>query len=275
VSVNPIAGLDAEVSSLASELSVCDAQNNPITMVPDSLKNDIIRSHYKIFIGLNINYKIGKFKINASLPVSYNQYRSSNHFTTNNHETINKFYLEPSLDMQYVLSQKTTLGAKSFLYNNMNDIQELYNGYILQTYRYLNRYDGRLSDFGGNSQSFTIAYKDIIKTANLNVAYITNASQQIRQDALVDYRNDQLSASIRFSAVPASWMIVSYEGKGSQSNSRIVGGESFEPIRSFTNTANMDFKLWKTRTFICMQKMLNCLWQILLKLLLRLRMLAI
>jgi hypothetical protein len=240
--------------------------------------------------------------LNAYLPVSYNIYQLNNKIYSVNNEHINEFYFEPALDMQYVLSNKITFSSNILFYQNRNGIDELYSGYILQTYRYLNHYDGQLAGFRGNSQSVSITYKDILKmffasanllhaynknsvtytqrfennllvssltnqpnvsntnlvtgkiskgfdwiklTADVNLAYRTYSSQQFRQDRLVDYQADQFTASVRLSAVPVSFIIVSYEGSGQQSKSIIAGNEAFKPIRSMTNTLNVDFVILK------------------------------
>jgi len=215
-------------------------------------------------VGLNFDYKIRKFTFNASLPVSYNRYELNNQFFSENNENLNRFQFEPSLDIQYILFRKITINTKAFVYSDMNSIYELYNGYLLQTYRYLNRYDSRLAGFSGSSLSAKFDYKDIIRmffagievahyysknsvtytqrfedylsvssftpqsnasnsmlatgriskgfdwkklSAGLSVAYFTRSSQQFRQERLVDYRNDQYSASVRLSAVPRATII--------------------------------------------------------------------
>jgi hypothetical protein len=185
-------------------------------------------------------------------------------------------------------------------YNGINSIYELYSGYLLESYRYLNHYDSRFAVSHGNFQSVSIAYKDIINmffasasvsynynknnvigvqhfednlmltsfirmphesntvgasgkvskgfdwkklSADLNVNYMTSASQQIRQDDLVNYHTDILYFSTKWSAVPCSFLITSLESVWQESKSRIERQEAFAPIRSCTNTADFDFKL--------------------------------
>jgi hypothetical protein len=302
VVINPIFGFDLEMNSLQSELYPRETSGNSSAIVSDSMKNNLTKTQYKTYMGLDANYKIGKFKIYANLPVSYNWYQLKNKISETNNENLNKFYFEPSLMIQYGLSSKIDINGSASFYNGMNGIYELYNGYLLESYRYLNRYDGRFAGSTGDYQSLSISYKDIINmffanatisanhykssviyaqtfednllltsfqrmtnqrnsitttgkiskgfdwiklSTDLGASYLASASQQIRQDNLVDYKYDILSINGRLSAVPVSFLIVSYESAWQQSKSRIESQEAFTPIRSFTNTEVIDFKLSK------------------------------
>lgn len=300
VIINPIFGFDLEINNLQSELYPRDLAGNALSTPPDSLKNDLNRAHYKIYTGITANYKIGRFHINTYFPVSYNFYSLNNKIAESKNERLNKWYFEPSFRIQYAFSSKIDINANASFYNGINSIYELYSGYLLENYRYLNHYDSRFAGSHGNFQSLSITYKDIINmlfasasisynytknsvigvqnfennlmltsfirkphernttsasgkisksfdwkklSAGLDVNYMTNASQQIRQDNLVNYHTDILNFSTKLSAVPFSFLIVSLESVWQESKSRIERQEAFAPIRSCTNTADFDFKL--------------------------------
>lgn len=250
---------------------------------------------------MNVDYRTGRFTLNVSFPFRYNRYELSNKLSPGHNENPDRFRFEPSLHIQYLLSRKITIGTNASTYNGMNGIYELYDGYLLQTYRNLNHYNSRLADFSGNSVSAKIDYKDIIRmffagidlaryyyrnsithsqrfedylsvssfisqpntnntiqmtgkaskgfdwmhlTTDAKISYVNSTSQQIRQEQLVDYRNNYYSASVRLSAVPLPFLIVSYTGTGQESKSVIASETTFSPIRSFTQTLNVDWKLF-------------------------------
>ena len=297
VIVNPIFGIDLEINNLRSELYSMAAE--PVE-APDSLKNNLNRTHYKVYTGITANYKIRKFSINTYFPISYNIYQLENKIDKQKDEQLNKWYLEPSFQIQYRFSSKINVDANLAFYNGLNSIYELYSGYILESYRYLNHYDSRFDVSHGNYQSLSIAYKDIINmffanasifrsnnknsviytqnfeddllltsiiekpnesstistsgkiskgfdwkrlNVDLGVNYLTGASQQIRQDNLVDYNFDLLNLSAKINMVPFSFLILSLESAWQQSQSQIERQEAFAPIHSCTNSANLDFKL--------------------------------
>jgi len=296
VIVNPIFGFDLEMNGLRSELYPGMAE----PVVADSLKNNLNRTHYKLYTGITADYKIRRFRINAHFPISYNIYRLANKLEKQKDEQLNKWYFEPSFQIQYSFSSKIDINANFSFYNGINSIYELYSGYLLESYRYLNHYDSRFALSHGNYQSLSFSYKDIINmfftnvsisrnynknsviysqnfednllltsiiekpnanstistsgkiskgfdwkklSADLGVNYLTNASQQIRQDNLVNYDMKLLNLSAKLNMAPASFLIVSLESAWQQSKSRIELQQAFAPIRSYTNTANFDFKL--------------------------------
>jgi hypothetical protein len=301
VTINPIFGFDAEMNNLRSELYPRNAAGDALSAIPDSLKNNLNRIHYKAYTGINTNYKISDFLINSYFTVSYNFYQLDNQIAKLKNEQLNKWYFEPSLSIQYTFSSKIDVNVNASFYNGINSIYELYSGYLLESYRYLNHYDGSFAASRGNFQSLSISYKDIINmffanasvsynynknsvtgaqsfednllftsfvkkpqerntisvsgkvdksfdwkklSASLDANYMTSASQQIRQDHLVNYNTDVLNFDAKLSAVPFSFLIVSFESVWQESKSRIERKEAFAPVRSCTSSADFDFKLF-------------------------------
>ncbi|MDR2804577.1 MAG: hypothetical protein LBB85_02895 [Dysgonamonadaceae bacterium] len=300
VVMRPMFSVNLAINNLTSELH---PENGTFAAATDSMKNDLRRNHYQARMKINVDYKTGHFKLNAGLPFSYNRYELNNKLRRENSENQNRFEFDPSLDMQYVFSRKMDINAQAALFHSMNSLYEMYDGYLLQTYRYLNHYDSRLALSSGYSLSAKFNYKNILKmlfasasitrsgskenyiytqrfennllvsslteqanesnrliasgkiskgfdwmrlTTDLSVVYFTRTSQQIRQERLTDYRSDQYSASVRLSAVPASFLVVSYLGTGQESVSTIQTEAPFEPIRSWNQSLGLDFKLFNT-----------------------------
>ncbi|MDR3218369.1 MAG: TonB-dependent receptor [Dysgonamonadaceae bacterium] len=300
--VNPIAGFMVEMDELHSDLYPRDILGNPLDLVPDGMRNKLNRNQYSSRIGLNVDYRIDRFKFSALLPLNYRIYSLKNRIDANNSENLNKFSFEPALKIQYIPSQKVDINANLSFYNRMNGIQELYSGYLLQTYRNLNRYDSRFAASEGSNYSLDIKYKDILKmlfvnaniaynraensvtyiqtfeenllltsyvkqpnetnttiatgkiskgldwmqfTSDFGLTYLTSTSQQIRQNQLVDSKIEQTGISCRLSAVPVSFIILTYSGEWQQSRSEIELQKSFPVIHSLTNTLTLDFTLFK------------------------------
>lgn len=301
VRINPNAGFNIEINDLSSDLYAIDASGNTISNIPDSMRNDLTKSRYNPYLGLDVLYKAGKFKLNLFVPAGYNFYVLSNKIQPDKDENLSRFYFDPYLTLQYEHSHKLTFTASAGTYSGYNSIHNLYSGLILQSYRYLNSYNSRLARYRGSNLSAQIAYKDIINlffagggfsynnyktgvtysqsfndmlsistiedrsnhrnTVNINgriskgfdlmkintgleTTFITSSSQQIRQENLVNYNTDYLTFSGKLSAVPTSFLILSYKGVWGISKSGIKDGESFAPIRSFTNAATADFTLF-------------------------------
>jgi hypothetical protein len=302
VFIHPTFGMNLEINSLTSELYPVNGKT-PLDLPADSLKNDLRRNHYQAHAGIRIDYKTGRFRINAGLPLNYNRYELNNRLRTENSEKQHRFQFDPSLNLQYVFSRKTDMNAQANIYHTMNDISELYDGYLLQTYRYLNHYNSRMALSADAALSAKMNYKDILKmffasatvsynyrknsytcaqyfengllltsltqrandsrnlmasgkisksfdwlklATDLSLVYFTQASKQMRQEQLVDYRNDQYSASLRLSAAPASFLVISYLGTGQESLSIVANSKPFAPVHLRNQSLNLDFKLSNT-----------------------------
>jgi hypothetical protein len=300
--VNPAAGFKVEMNELHSDLYPRDSRGNPLDMALDGMRNNLTRNQYSSNISLHVNYQVGRFKLNVALPFNYRIYSLKNKMDTNNSENLSKFSFDPTLKIQYIPSQKVDINAYVSFFNRMNGIYELYSGYLLQTYRNLNRYDSRFADYRGSNYSLDIKYKDILKmlfvnaniaynraensvtdiqtfeenllltsyvkqpnttntaiasgkinkgldwmqfTSDFGLVYLTSTSQQIRQNQLVNSKIEQTGISCRLSAVPVSFIILSYAGAWQQSRSEIASQKSFPVIHSLTNTFTLDFTLFK------------------------------
>ncbi|MDR2475329.1 MAG: hypothetical protein LBD45_05680 [Bacteroidales bacterium] len=203
-----------QVNNLYSELYPCDASGNTPNFLPDSLKNNLSRFHYKMYAGADFSYKTGKFKVNATLPVNYNHYQLKNKIYTINNESANKLYLEPSIYIQYILNSKIEINANTSFYNGMNGINELYSGFLLENYRYLNQYNSHLADFHGSYHSLDFAYKNIIKQffTNATVFYSMNKNSIIYSQ---HFENNLQVSSLVFQPTQSSiGGVVGKAGKG-------------------------------------------------------------
>ncbi len=80
-------------------------------------------------------------------------------------------------------------------------------------------------------------------TVALQGSYGAYSSEQLRQGALVKYKNNGLNLSGTLNATPFSWLILAYNAKWNRSRSEIESHEVFSPIRIFTNNISGDIKL--------------------------------
>jgi len=169
IKINPTAGININIHQLKSELFSSNNDGILLSEIADSLKNNINRQHYKVYIGTDINYSIGKFKVNIGLPLSYNYYKFINHFQMENNEELSRVNLMPSLKIQYKLSSRVTIDANSDVYNNISNVYEMYSGYILSGYNILNHYGNRFNETKGNISSVDFVYKNIFSMFFLSV----------------------------------------------------------------------------------------------------------
>ena len=161
IKINPNTGIFININSLNSELFPSNSDGVSLFEVPDNLKNNVNLQHYKAYLGIDIEYGIGKFKFNIELPLSYNYYKFLNRIQAEDNKDLTRLNLTPSLKIQYNISSKMAINANSDFYNNISDIYEMYSGYILSSYNVLNRYENRFNETNGNMSSLDFVYKNI------------------------------------------------------------------------------------------------------------------
>lgn len=284
-----------------SELFPTDDTGKALAGINDSLRNNLILAHFLSSLGVEANYKTGKFKINAYIPATYHFSNLQNNISTNISHKYNKLFFEPYVKLQYIINQHIELNANYSAYNHTNSIEELYNGFILRSYRNINRFESNFFDVNSSNYSVGFVYKNIFKmlflngsishnylksnvistqnfqnnlmlvsfvekpntdnttfftgkiskgfdwirfTADFGILYMLNSRQQIRQNNLVNAESRLTDIALKMSAVPVSFLIVSYNA-GFQKNMFFIANEQFAPISSFSNDINLDFSLTK------------------------------
>jgi hypothetical protein len=180
---NYTAGLDVTIQDLNSSLLVLQANDYPIHNIPDSLQNDLQWQKYKAYITGNYIYTWKKFRIEASLAVSYNHLFINNHLIPTEKSTINRILCDPNISVLYTLNKYLDMKAAYSFNHQLGTIQESYTGYILQDYRNFNRHDGQLADYKMSRYMVGANYRNAFKAlfANGNLIYETHHSNRMME----------------------------------------------------------------------------------------------
>jgi len=152
-----------EFKNLHSDIYTSTDEGSLLQLPANSLKNNLDWSKYYGSVGISLRYNHNDvIKVDFSMPVTYNLLHINNRIT-NNSNTLQRLYFQPSLNASYQITSRIELNAYYSFNNQMGDISTLYTGYILQSYRSLNHYDNRLAESQGNGGSIKLSYKDIFK----------------------------------------------------------------------------------------------------------------
>lgn len=165
--IDPTFILNIENKTLKSDMYTLKDDNAIVLLDSDSLKNDLHWTKLSGSINLAFRYYIGKMKLNLSLPLSYNLIHIHNTLSTDKN-TDHHIFFNPYIELKYELTKRINL-IGSYSYNQAaNDISTLYTGYILESYRNLNRYDNQRSKTYMNAGNVHFEYKDIFHMFFLN-----------------------------------------------------------------------------------------------------------
>lgn len=172
-------GFRADIRSLKSGLGTGPADN-----IADSLRNNIQQNKFEWTFTPNYTLAKGrKLNISLLLPLSYTVLRTENKIQS---EKADKEYLyfNPSLFIYYKLSGYWTSYLNYRYSNSLGDINQVYTGYIMSSYRNLLRNDGSLFKQKSHNASLSLNYRNPLTTlfAMANVSYFNN-----RINLLYDY----------------------------------------------------------------------------------------
>lgn len=105
-----------------------------IMLTADSLKNDLAYNNYIVGLTQSYSYNRGKLKASIGLPTSYYILSSDEHFSKRK-KKYNKIILNPSFNLNYILSHELQMGVNGGYNKSFGDINSNYPGYIMHNYR--------------------------------------------------------------------------------------------------------------------------------------------
>lgn len=165
-----------------------------VPVMADSLKNDIGRTELKANFAPSLSYRAKSgFRIFFDAPLSVMLLDRSDKIKNS---SSNRGYLlmHPSTYMQYRVSSRIN-GSTSLSYaNNVGGISGDYTGYIMNTYRNMNRSDGMLSKVKNTSAYSSLEYKNPFTTLFMSLRlHYNNTWRNMLYDVVY---NDIMSSSI-------------------------------------------------------------------------------
>lgn len=167
VRINPSIGINMEINRLFSELYPGTGQN---AAIPDSMKNDLRRTEFTPSAGLQLMYRLGRFTFNGYVPVRYHIYRLDNFIFSDRNETLQKLFVEPNLSVLYKPNFHVDVNASWSSDYRITGMDELFSGYILQSYRFMNSFSSRFAETKSNFYALNASYKNIIQMFFTNIA---------------------------------------------------------------------------------------------------------
>lgn len=137
---------------------------NHVPFLTDSLRNNISRTEAKLNFSPSLDYRASSgFRLNFSFPIDYLLLERKDEIRKTKHKG-EHFLLSPFLRLQYSLNARTTFYSNLYYANNLGTVNEDYKGYILNTYRSMNRSDGMLSKNSRTSANINFEYKNPFTT---------------------------------------------------------------------------------------------------------------
>jgi hypothetical protein len=203
ISFHPQLSAAAEKTHVSSDMY---AGENVPPLEADSLKNRLDWMRYTGGAGIGIEYQGSKLRVSLSLPVNFMRLDTRNRDVS---EHYNRFYFQPSLTFKYPLGSQTDLNGTYYFTHQTGDIYSGYTGYIMQDYRLLNRYDGRLLESAIQQGDLGVRYKDIPSMFFMNAGIRYN---HIKRNMLYKQQFEGINAFVSSVKQPNSMALFSLDG---------------------------------------------------------------
>lgn len=167
-SIAPMVGVSVITQNLNSELEAfSDTGNEDIT---SDFQNDTDFLNTNLFVTNTLQYKNKRLKINLESPLFVRRFQVKNQLTDT--ETTNKkVTFEPNLRITQKLSPFWEAKVGGQIENQFSNLNTMFEGYILENYLYLVKYNGILQTRTNRNAYAGITYRNAMNSWFLNLTY--------------------------------------------------------------------------------------------------------
>lgn len=130
--------------------------------IADTFQNNLNWKRYRLYSENSWSYENNKWRLNFSLPISYNNIDYNDTLLKTN-STDNGFFVNPSVTAMLQVSPMWSVSATASYNQGFGDISNVSSGYILKTYRNLTNNNAPLAKNESGNASLSITYRNPLK----------------------------------------------------------------------------------------------------------------
>ena len=161
-------GFLVEKQQLNSDISL--QNDGEFRSIGGEFSNDLTWLNQKYYVHLQSRYRKQKLNINLSTPLNYRVLTIEDK-TLAKAENLNRLTFEPRLGINYELSNYLTINASASKSNIFGDINQMYYGYLLTSYRDIKRMNVPLLQAKGFSNSMGLNYRNPVNSTFFSINY--------------------------------------------------------------------------------------------------------
>ena len=158
--------VNANLQKLSTLLSP-QADDNPLLstrptlFTPDSLSNDLRWDRYEWQARPSYSYLYNRVRATIGVPLQYVMLRVNDHIPATKENT-NRLFLNPSLSLWYKVSPYWEASINAVYQNSLGGINNAYTGYLMTSYRNLQRNEGKLYEQQRQNYNVNLSYRNPI-----------------------------------------------------------------------------------------------------------------
>jgi len=163
-------GLSLQNEAMQSNLYTnADGNTN---ILDNDFKNAVHRNSLSAYTELKSQYKNQRWRVDINFPLTLRKFIIRDDIRTVENALV-KFNFEPKALAVYSINANLQASISSTYINDFGEIDNLYNGYLLTSYRNLQRFNAAILQTRNWHNNFSINYKDVARSvfANLNYNY--------------------------------------------------------------------------------------------------------
>jgi len=185
-------GFQFENQNLLSDIIISPGQS-----LDNLFTNNLEWIRSKAYLSSKIQYKLRKWRFELALPINLYNYDIED-TQLQQEEELSRFTLEPNLSINYNLNSFWKLNTSVRISNDFGKINQFFYGYILQSYRNIQRIDAPLPQMRNINYSSFISYRNPIKSLffNFSYTYALTENNLLFENQILD------DGSIELQAVP-------------------------------------------------------------------------
>ncbi|RYU86846.1 hypothetical protein EWM62_16985 [Mucilaginibacter terrigena] len=198
------AGFSLQSQNLQSDLNITQS-NNSVNLVSDSAVNNLNWQRRKVYAEAGYDIPGDKLKIAISLPLNLQQisYRD-NYYKLD--KDLTRLYFNPRVSVKYQTAVENFISLGYNFRNDIGNIQDVYNGYILKNYRSLYTNNADLTERKTQNASLGFNYRKAITLFffSVNASYTHVNANNIASSIVTD--NIQQRIVLPYNNNVDSWM---------------------------------------------------------------------
>ncbi|NCC74098.1 MAG: TonB-dependent receptor [Sphingobacteriia bacterium] len=150
-------------------------QENELKVEP-GFENQLDGRHSRIYLNTDVEYKKSNLTIKVRMPLSLNQIHMSDS-KLNQGQKLERLFLDPSLSVDYKISNFWRTRVAWGITNRLDDIDGIYYGYVLRSYRNLSQNAAPISETFRQNFSAFLSYRNPITSFFNTLSYVYVVSQ--------------------------------------------------------------------------------------------------
>jgi hypothetical protein len=168
ITVAPEVGFSLMRQQLSSRLAL--RNNGVMSFLDDPFRNELELISSRFYFSTEFNYKKNDWSWSLYTPVNYRKFKKENDISEIDSEKM-RFSFEPSLYLKKVISNNWEGSISAKLNRSFGDFRNIYNGYILNNYRNIQRYNAPIAENFIESYYARLAYSNPLNSFFANTSY--------------------------------------------------------------------------------------------------------